>query len=45
LYIRDAVWPLVGALAPLPAARTAREILGDLLRATVVQTKEGGERD
>lgn len=43
--IRDAVWPLVGALAPLPAARTAREILEDLLRATVVQTKEGGERD
>ncbi|HUS32984.1 MAG TPA: hypothetical protein VMZ53_30990 [Kofleriaceae bacterium] len=43
--LRDAVWPLVGALAPLPAARTAREILADLLRATVVQTKEGGERD
>ena len=43
--IRDAVWPLVGALAPLPAARMAREILEDLLRATVVQTKEGGERD
>lgn len=43
--LRDAVWPLVGALAPLPAARSAREILADLLRATVVQTKEGGERD
>ncbi len=43
--IRDAVWPLVGALAPLPAARSAREILADLLRATVVQTRRGGERD
>jgi len=39
------VWPLVGALAPLPASRSAREILADLLRATVVQTKQGGERD
>ncbi len=43
--IRDAVWPLVGALAPLPAARSAREILADLLRATVVQARQGGERD
>ena len=43
--LRDAVWPLVGALAPLPASRSAREILADLLRATVVQTKQGGERD
>lgn len=43
--LRDAVWPLVGALAPLPAARSARAILGDLLRATVVQAKQGGERD
>ncbi len=43
--LRDAVWPLVGELAPLPAARSAREILADLLRATVVQTREGGERD
>jgi AAA family ATP:ADP antiporter len=43
--IRDAVWPLVGALAPLPAVRSARAILGDLLRATVVQAKQGGERD
>ena len=43
--LRDAVWPLVGALAPLPAARGARAILEDLLRATVVQSKQGGERD
>jgi AAA family ATP:ADP antiporter len=43
--IRDAVWPLVGELAPLPPGRTAREILADLLRATVVQAKAGGERD
>ncbi len=43
--LRDAVWPLVGALAPLPAARTARAILADLQRATIVQTREGGERD
>ncbi|MEP6860652.1 MAG: Npt1/Npt2 family nucleotide transporter [Deltaproteobacteria bacterium] len=43
--LRDAVWPLVGALAPLPAARGAREILADLLRATVVKTKQGSERD
>jgi hypothetical protein len=43
--LRDAVWPLVGALAPLPAVRSARAILGDLLRATVVQAKQGGERD
>ncbi|MBA3503201.1 MAG: hypothetical protein M4D80_13965 [Myxococcota bacterium] len=40
--LRDAVWPLVGALAPLPAARSAREILADLLQATVVQSKQGG---
>lgn len=43
--LRDAVWPLVGALAPLPASRSARELLEDLLRATVVETKQGGERD
>lgn len=43
--IRDAVWPLVGELAPLPPVRSARDILADLLRATVVQTKVGGERD
>ncbi len=39
--IRDAVWPLVGALAPLPAARSAREILADLLRATVSARTSG----
>lgn len=43
--LRTAVWPLVGALAPLPASRSARELLEDLLRATVVETKQGGERD
>ncbi len=41
--IRDAVWPLLGALAPLPAARGAKEILADLLRATVVPTPATGE--
>jgi hypothetical protein len=41
--IRDAVWPLVGALAPLPAARSAREILADLLRATKVSGRPTGE--
>ncbi|MBA2540714.1 MAG: hypothetical protein H0V17_13835 [Deltaproteobacteria bacterium] len=40
--IRDAVWPFVGALAPLPAARSAREILADLLRVTV-QARTSGE--
>lgn len=43
--LRDAIWPLVGALAPLPASRSAREILADLLRATVVQASPGRERD
>ncbi len=43
--LREAVWPLVGELAPLRAGRSAREILDDLLAATVVKTDEGGERD
>lgn len=43
--LRDAVWPLVGALAPLPPPRSAKAILADLLRATVVQARQGGERD
>ncbi len=43
--IREAVWPLVGALAPLPPPRSARDVLADLARATVVHAPEGGERD
>ncbi len=43
--IRNAVWPLVGALAPLPPPRSARDVLSDLARATVVHAPEGGERD
>jgi hypothetical protein len=42
--IRDAVWPLLGALAPLPVARSAREILADLVRATSAQKRTSTEQ-
>ena len=35
--IRDAVWPFLGAVAPLPIARSANEVLEDLIRATAPQ--------